>query len=39
MQSVRKGGCRLFSVVLGPGSDGAHEDHFHFDLGQWRLCK
>jgi hypothetical protein len=39
MESVRKGGCRLFSVVLGPGSDGAHEDHFHFDLGQWRLCK
>ncbi len=39
MQSVRKGGCRIFSVVLGPGSDGAHEDHFHFDLGQWRLCK
>jgi hypothetical protein len=39
MQSIRKGGCRLFSVVLGPGSDGAHEDHFHFDLGQWRLCK
>jgi hypothetical protein len=39
MQSVRKNGCRLFSVVLGPGSDGAHEDHFHFDLGQWRLCK
>jgi hypothetical protein len=39
MQSVRKGGCRLFSVVLGPGSDGAHEDHFHFDLGQWRLCR
>jgi hypothetical protein len=39
MQSVRKGGCRMFSVVLGPSSDGAHEDHFHFDLGQWRLCK
>jgi hypothetical protein len=39
MQSIRKGGCRLFSVVLGPGSDGAHEDHFHFDLGPWRLCR
>jgi hypothetical protein len=39
MQSVRKGGCHLFSVVLGPGSDGAHENHFHFDLGAWRLCK
>jgi hypothetical protein len=39
MQNSRKGGCRLFSVVLGPGSDGAHEDHFHFDLGQWRVCK
>ncbi len=39
MQSIRKGGCRIFSVVLGPGSDGAHEDHFHFDLGPWRLCK
>ncbi len=39
MQSVRKGGCRLFSVVLGPGADAYHNDHFHFDLGQWRLCK
>ncbi len=39
IRAVRKGGCRMFSVVLGPGSDGHHEDHLHFDMGQFRLCK
>jgi hypothetical protein len=24
--------CQRFRTVLGPGSDGAHEDHFHLDL-------
>ncbi len=39
IRAVRKGGCQMFSVVLGPGSDGHHEDHLHLDMGQFRLCK
>lgn len=31
--------CAIFSVVLGPGSDYAHRDHLHFDIGRGRLCK
>ena len=26
-------------VVLGPGSDGMHEDHIHMDLGHWKKCR
>ncbi len=26
--------CQQFGTVLGPGSDGHHEDHFHLDLAQ-----
>jgi hypothetical protein len=39
IQSVRKSACRTTSVVLGPGSDGYHEDHLHLDLGPWRACR
>lgn len=35
--------CSRFSTVLGPGSDGYHEDHIHFDLaerrGNYRICQ
>ena len=39
IQSVRKSACRTASVVLGPGSDGYHEDHIHIDMGRWRACR
>ena len=32
LKSIRKGACRHFTTVLGPGSDRDHADHFHFDL-------
>lgn len=32
LHSIRAGACNQFSTVLGPGSDRAHADHFHFDL-------
>ncbi|MEM0900839.1 MAG: extensin family protein [Pseudomonadota bacterium] len=32
LQKVRMGACDHFTTVLGPGSDAAHADHFHFDL-------
>ena len=31
-ESLRKATCARFSTVLGPGSDGYHEDHVHVDL-------
>lgn len=35
--------CSRFPTVLGPGSDGYHEDHIHFDLaerrGNYRICQ
>jgi hypothetical protein len=40
---MRKGACDRFKTVLGPGSDGYHEDHIHVDLAErrsdYRLCQ
>jgi hypothetical protein len=43
-ESMRKSVCGRFSTVLGPGSDGYHEDHVHVDLmdrapGRFRMCQ
>lgn len=32
--AVRKNACGPFTTVLGPGSDGYHEEHLHVDLAQ-----
>ena len=34
LREVHAGACGLFKTVLGPGSDGFHENHFHFDLAR-----
>jgi hypothetical protein len=39
LRSVRDGACRWFRAVLGPDYNAAHQDHFHFDMGPWRLCR
>lgn len=31
LRRIYKAGCSYFATTLGPGSDGYHEDHFHFD--------
>jgi hypothetical protein len=35
--------CKRFTTVLGPGSDGYHEDHIHLDLAErhngYRICQ
>jgi hypothetical protein len=33
MAKVHDEACTLFTTVLGPDSNAAHESHFHFDLG------
>jgi hypothetical protein len=41
--AMRMSACRRFTTVLGPGSDGYHEDHVHVDLAErrngFRLCQ
>ncbi len=34
LREVFTGACGRFTTVLGPGSDGKHEDHFHLDLAR-----
>jgi hypothetical protein len=36
MRSAYKAGCGIFGTTLGPGSDGYHEDHMHFDTASHR---
>ncbi len=31
LRRIYKAACGIFRTTLGPGSDGYHEDHFHFD--------
>lgn len=42
-EKVRQSVCTRFSTVLGPGSDGYHEDHIHLDLAArrsgYRICQ
>jgi hypothetical protein len=41
--NLRMTACAAFTTVLGPGSDGFHEDHVHIDLLQrhngYRICQ
>jgi len=42
-ESLRTSACARFSTVLGPGSDGFHEEHIHLDLaehrGGYKMCQ
>jgi hypothetical protein len=42
-EGLRQSVCARFMTVLGPGSDGYHEDHVHVDLaerrGGYRICE
>jgi hypothetical protein len=42
-EELRRNACAKFTTVLGPGSDGYHEEHVHLDLaerrGGYRLCQ
>jgi len=41
-ERIRRSACARFMTVLGPGSDGYHEEHVHVDLaerhGDYRIC-
>ena len=32
IRAAQKAGCGTFHTILGPGSDGYHENHIHFDV-------
>ena len=42
-ENVRASVCNRFTTVLGPGSDGYHEEHIHIDLaerrGGFKMCQ
>lgn len=38
LSEVRDGSCRVFAAVLGPDYNAAHADHFHLDMGRYRIC-
>lgn len=42
LRIAHKAACGVFGTTLGPGSDGFHEDHLHFDTARYRggpYCK
>lgn len=34
VRKAHRGACGIFGTTLGPGSDGFHEDHLHFDVAR-----
>jgi hypothetical protein len=45
LHALRTTACGYFTTVLGPGSDAAHAEHFHFDTGvhgatpNYKICQ
>ncbi len=36
LRRMHRAACGTFGTTLGPGSDGMHEDHFHYDTARHR---
>lgn len=39
LRQVQQAACRRFNTTLGPEYNAAHRDHFHVDMGLWRMCR
>lgn len=39
LRRAAQAACARFSVVLTPDADRHHRDHFHLDVGPWKLCR
>ena len=39
MRIARDGLCQWFNTVLGPDYNALHADHFHADMGLFRVCR
>lgn len=39
LRQMQQAACRRFNTTLGPEYNAAHRDHFHVDMGLWRMCR
>jgi hypothetical protein len=39
LRRVHQAACEHFKVTLGPEYNAAHRDHFHVDMGGFRMCR
>ncbi|KQQ68037.1 extensin [Pseudomonas sp. Leaf127] len=39
LKAVQQAACKHFNTVLGPEYNAAHRNHFHLDMGLWRVCR
>lgn len=39
LREVKRAACKRFNTVLGPDYNRAHHDHFHLDMGPYRICR
>lgn len=39
LREVQQAACKSFNTTLGPEYNDAHRDHFHVDMGMWRMCR
>jgi hypothetical protein len=39
LRQVQQAACTRFNTTLGPEYNAAHRDHFHVDMGLWRVCR
>lgn len=39
LRRVQQAACARFNTTLGPEYNAAHRDHFHVDMGLWRMCR
>lgn len=39
LRALHNGACRFFGGVLSPDYNAAHANHFHFDMGWWKVCR
>lgn len=39
LRRVQQAACTRFNATLGPEYNAAHRDHFHVDMGLWRMCR
>ncbi|GAB7532260.1 extensin family protein [Pseudomonas sp. 3A(2025)] len=39
LKAIQQAACTHFNTVLGPEYNAAHRNHFHLDMGLWRVCR
>jgi len=39
LHDIHTGACQSFDTVLGPRTNAAHKNHFHFDIGSGGVCE